>query len=204
MNIEDKIRFAREELERLEAIAKLGPLSFDEWAVDWVKRRNSLSGIVPINWYDQDPGYRYHVDANNERGFLPGENPVLLKGSRPTLIRNNPLSFVSELHRRLIRKERKTIIYSKEATDYKCYLFRRLWEYLVRKNIYCADRTFRAATEMPPIGVDRIYCDGYAHVLIKGKVLLLNNQHKIDAVKELFDKSRKLEKLAEAERLLAE
>jgi hypothetical protein len=200
MSPDERIASAERELARLkEAVAK-GPMSFDEWA-----KKNDTKGIVPIRFYDKDPGYRFYVDHRNERGFLPGEQPVCMLGSRFALIKNDPLQFVRRLHERAVRRQKKTIIYRADAYEYNLALIRRISEYLDRKKIYCHSRTLMAATQMGWIGVDNDFgkpCE-YAHILLKGKIVALTNRDKILAVKDLFNVTRNLVNLAGAESRIA-
>ena len=213
MRTADRIRRAEEELERLRLAESLGPLSFDEWMDG--KSDQERRFIVPISFYgkrtnewDRDVDYRRFVDDSNSRGFLPGHQPVCLKGARVCLVNGDPKIYVWKLYNRFVRKQRKTFFFRNDVDQYLRSVSSKIELHLNKRGVYCHRRSFDAGMTLDGLwgvaGVDAAIKNkqDYALILLRGKAKQIDGEDKLLAIKDLATASTRFNDFAKRERAL--
>jgi len=186
-----KIIQLEEEIIRLRWSLRQFPQTFEEWQAEQ-GREYLQPTVVPVRLYgNRPPSYQHYIVTRNTCGFVDGDDPVLMKGSRAAMTKGERseaagILFV-RMRNRVILRDRKTIITNAQASEYIDAVDEAILRHFRKRNIYIHSATLRAigCRGYSTVGIDTI-CPS---IIWKGRVIQLHSKEqalRVQLIKSMY------------------
>lgn len=171
------------------------PLTFDEWISDPSNRRGRTDPLVPWSVYAKTHNRwsylpRVHADDRNPRGFVSGQEPVVMRGSRWAMLNihcnGKPSLLVHEIAERYVRIHKPTLWTGSQIVQYGWSLSQRIADKLGIEHQYIRCHLF--------VGCSGIDCDQFPEFIWRGKRMKVLEE-RLPMLRSLFAVEQKLAKL---------
>lgn len=171
------------------------PLTFDEWISGPNNRRGRTDPLVPYRVYAKSHNRwmhleRAHADEGNPRGFICGEEPVVMMGSRWAMLNlsreGKPSLLVHQIAERYVRRHKPTLWTGSQIVQYGWSLSHRIANKLGIRHQYINSHIFAGCA-----GIDSEQSPGF---IWQGKRMEVPSE-RLPMLRSLFAVEQRLAKL---------